>query len=49
MTADHFNSKAQNAFKWALVFLLEKQGFFPEIFFNPKTARWDCCDYALDT
>jgi predicted nucleotide-binding protein len=37
--ADAFNSRRQNAFKWKLVDFIEKQGLFPEIFFNPRKTE----------
>src|SRR5262249_20773925 len=39
MPADQFNTNSENAFKWALMDLIKKQGFFPEVFFNPKTTK----------
>lgn len=38
MVADRILSKAQNAFKWAVVERIQKLGFQPEIFYNPRTV-----------
>jgi hypothetical protein len=37
--ADHVNDERQNEFKWGLIDLIQRKGFFPEIFFNPKTSE----------
>src|SRR5262245_44683913 len=39
VTADDPDAPNKNAFKWALIDLIKQRGFFPEIFFNPRSTE----------
>jgi hypothetical protein len=39
IVADRILTKAQNSFKWGVVDQIEKHGYQPEIFYNPKTTQ----------
>ena len=39
MPGDQWLTPKQNSFKWAIVERIDKIGYIPEIFFNPKAKR----------